>query len=338
MRTNSQLDKHRKRNNKVIKKISSSASRSRKKSKNHYGIIILVLLAVFAAAFFLNDRFLKIDGIPTWDDLYRSAGLSSTTQVEGEVSVHFIDVGQGDCELIRTKSKNILIDCGEKEYYSTVIDYIKSQNISRLDYIVVTHPHSDHAGGMSYIINEFEVGKVIMPKLQDSLIPTTSTYTRLLTAIDDNGVEVEYAQSGKKYDLDDCEMTILAPVTDYDDLNNYSVTLKFIHGNNSFLLTGDIEEEAEKDILNSGADVSADVLKVAHHGSSTSSKKSFLKAVAPDYAVIEVGSPNSYNHPNSATLERLENLGAEIYRTDLNGNIVFVSDGQSLSVTTEKES
>ena len=129
----------------------------------------------------------------------------------------------------------------------------------------------------------------------------------------------------------------LAPVADYEVLNNYSVTVKLVHGQNSFLFTGDIESEAETDILDSGADVSADVLKVAHHGSTTSSLKKFLNAVSPDYAVIEVGSPNDYGHPHEKTVERLENMGIAVYRTDIRGNIVFVSDGEELGIEVERE-
>ena len=337
MRTNYHLDKHRKTNNRVIRKVASGTTSTKNSGKPAH-VTIAVLIAAFLLFFFLNDRFFKIDGIPTWDDLYKSTGLSSpTTEVDGDVSVHFIDVGQGDCELIKTQSKAVLIDCGEKEYYADVIEYIKSQNIEYIDYVIVTHPHSDHAGGVSFILDEFDIGTVIMPKIQESVTPITSTYIRLLNSIDNKDINVEYAYPGRKYSLDDGEMTLLSPVKDYDDLNNYSIAVKFVHGENSFLFTGDIEKEAESDIMENGYDISADVLKVAHHGSSTSSQKSFINAVSPQYAVIEVGSPNSYNHPNKETVQRLENKEIIIYRTDLYGNIVFVSDGSALEILTEKE-
>ena len=337
MKTNYRLNKHRKKNNIVIRRVASGNVSTKNSGKPAY-IAIIVLIIAFLLFFFINDRFLKIDGIPTWDDLYHSAGLSSSiTAVEGDVSVHFIDVGQGDCELIKTKNKAVLIDCGEKEYYADVIEYIRSQNIEYIDYVIVTHPHSDHAGGMSFILDEFDIGTVILPKIQESVIPTTSTYIRLLKSIDNKKISVEYAAPGKEYVLDDVTMTLLSPVKDYNDLNNYSVAAKIVHGENSFLFTGDIEKEAESDIMEKGYNISADVLKVAHHGSSTSSQKSFIHAVSPKYAVIEVGAPNSYNHPNKETVQRLENKGAVIYRTDLYGNIVFVSDGNTLNILTEKE-
>lgn len=337
MRTNYHINRYRKKNSKAIRRVALGNTKTKNISKSTFIVIIVVLIA-FLIFFFLNDRFFKIDGIPTWDDLYKKTGLSSSvTAVEGDVTVHYIDVGQGDCELIRTQSKAVLIDSGEKEYYADVIEYIKSQNIEYIDYVIVTHPHSDHAGGMSFILDEFDIGTVIMPEIQDSVVPTTSTYIRLLNSIDNKGINLDNAKAGNEYILDDVKMTLLSPVQDYNDLNNYSVVVKLVHGENSFLFTGDIENEAETDILEKGYDVSADVLKVAHHGSSTSSQKSFINAVSPQYAVIEVGSPNNYNHPNEETVKRLENKKISIYRTDLYGNIVFVSDGSTLEIITEKE-
>lgn len=337
MKSNTNLNRHRKTTSKAIRKAVSAGS-SKAASKPAFFKIFILLLAAAALFLTLNDLFFKIEGVPTWSELYKEAGLSGNIlPVEGDATVHFIDVGQGDCELIRTKTKSVLIDCGEKEYYTDVIDYINSQGIDKLDYVIVTHPHSDHAGGMSYILEEFDIGTVILPKIQSSVLPTTNTYKRLLEAVQNKDISVEYAEAGKSYTLDDSLMTVLAPVNDYDDLNNYSITVKFTHGKNSFLFTGDIEKEAETDILNSGADVSANVLKVAHHGSTTSSQKTFLNAVAPEYAVIEVGSPNDYGHPHDKTVNRLEDMDISVYRTDVCGNIVFICDGEELDIITEKE-
>lgn len=295
-------------------------------------VIFVIALACLVT---LNTLILHLDNLPTWDDFYKSSGLNTSITSGADVSVHFIDVGQGDCELIMANGCNVLIDSGEKEYYPTVANYLNAQGISKLDYIIVTHPHSDHAGAMSDILNSFYVGKLIMPKLKEDMIPDTSTYKSLIEAADNDRIPIEYAKSGTEIDLGGSVLQILAPLDDYDNLNDYSVVTRFINGTNKFLFLGDIEEGAEDDILASGYDISADVVKIAHHGSSTSSKKKFLNAVSADYAVIEVGSPNTHNHPNDKVVERIEALGMEIYRTDYDGDIIFESDGTSITVKTE---
>ncbi len=337
MRTNLDLNKHRRKSNSAIRK---AAAKGKSGSSNYAKAVFPVIAAlVICAALFmeLNSRFFKIEGIPTWEEVFKTAELAqSSEKVEGDLTVHFIDVGQGDCELVMSGTKSVLIDSGEKSYYSRVINYLKNQKVTRLDYVIVTHPHSDHAGGMSYILKEFDVGALIMPKLSEKITPTTSTYYNLLKTIESQNIALQYAEPNKTYQLDGASIKILSPLNDYNDLNNYSVAVKLVHGENSFLFTGDMEREAEADLLASGADISARVLKVGHHGSSTSTSKDFLDKVNPQYAVIEVGSPNDYGHPHSQVMKRLENKNIEIYRTDLNGNIVFVSDGRIFDILKEE--
>lgn len=337
MKTNYGLKKHRKRNNKAIRYAAVGRDRTFGAGKSVL-ITACALIALFLLFFFLNDRFFEIDGIPTWEELYKQSGTSSDIEnTEEKAAVHFIDVGQGDCQLIKSDSMTALIDCGEKNRFKDVISYLRAQRVERLDYVIVTHPHSDHAGGMSYILDEFDIGTVIMPNIPDELVPVTSTYTRLLKSIERNNISLEYAEAGREYSLGKGTLKLLSPVKDYNNLNNYSVTAKFTYINTSFLFTGDIEAQAETDIIDFGSELSADVLKVAHHGSHTSSQRSFLDAVNPKYAVIEVGSPNDYGHPGEKTLNRLGDMGVIIYRTDLNGSTVFVTDGENYSVKTEKE-
>lgn len=256
---------------------------------------------------------------------------------EGEAAVHFIDVGQGDSELIVSGDTVILIDSGEYVESSRVYSYIDSLGIKEIDYIIATHPHSDHIGGLYRIVEKFNVKNVIMPDIKDELIPLTSSYINLIEAIEKYNVKLKIMESGESIDFGaDGKLDIIAPVKDYDDLNNYSIVAKFTHKQNSFLFTGDIENLAEYDIVESGADLSADVLKVAHHGSSTSSLKVFVQAVSPDYAAIEVGRDNDYHHPHTETISLLKKLGVTIYRTDTHGDITFISDGASLRVVTDK--
>lgn len=340
MKTNYGLKKHRKRNNKAIRYAAIGRDQSAGAGKTVL-ITVIALIALFILFFFLNDSFFKIDGIPTWKDLYKhSETVSSSNETEetGEMAaVHFIDVGQGDCQLIKSGGMSTLIDCGEKDCFNDVIDYLKAQGVEKLDYVIVTHPHSDHAGGMSYILDEFEIGTVIMPQIPDNMVPVTSTYTRLIKTIDRRNIKLEYAEPGKEYRLGSGTIKLLSPIKDYDNLNDYSVTAKFTCQNSSFLFTGDIEELAQSDIISSDEDITAHILKVPHHGSYTLSLEKLLKTVNPKYAVIEAGTPNDYGHPHKKTLTALENMNITIYRTDLHGNVVFVTDGENYTVKTEKE-
>lgn len=301
--------------------------------------IVVFILALLAVFIFLNDNVLKLDGLPTTRQILRGLGFGSSPYVEtvdGEISVHFIDVGQGDSELIVAQGYNVLIDCGERDRGADIIRYLKYLGIEKLDYVILTHPHSDHIGGAYSLLSEIEVERLIMPFIPDDVLPETVAYNNLLDGIEEYEILCSYANAGEQIFLGTgTYLEILAPLyDDYEDLNNYSIVAKLVHGENSFLFTGDIEEDAEIDILEAECDVSADVLKVAHHGSNTSSSTDFLDAVSPKYAVISAGSDNSYGHPHVGTLARLKAIDCEFYVTMECGNIVFVSDGEKLEVYT----
>lgn len=304
-------------------------------------LFVAGILILFAAVMYLNEHFFKISWIPKWHELYEAFGLSDGAYVElaeGEIAVHFIDVGQGDCALILAGETSVLIDAGESSASADVIRYLKSLELESLDMVIASHPHSDHIGALSKVIDEFGIETLLMPKLTEKMVPVTRSYQRLLESAENCGAALEYAEPGVRYELTaGCYLDILAPVRDYDDLNNYSIAAKLICGQTSFLFTGDIEKTAEQDIYDSGAELSADVIKVAHHGSSTSSLRAFVQAVSPKYAVISVGSPNDYGHPHKETTELLERLNISVYRTDRDGNIVWISDGKTLRVNTSKE-
>ena len=247
------------------------------------------------------------------------------------LEAHFIDVGQADSSLVRLPDGiNILIDGGTESTAPELVRYLKAQNVNRIDILIATHPHEDHIGGLASVVKEFDIGSIYMPKVSH----TIRSYERLLTAISDKGLKVNTAKAGVVLTAGDVlEAEFLSPVSDeYDNLNNYSCALKITYGKTAFLFMGDAEALAEKEILNLGKDISANVLKVGHHGSSTSSSSSFLGAVNPKIAVISCGKNNSYKHPSAQTLKRLEERSVNIYRTDEMGTIKISSDGNIIAV------
>ena len=259
-----------------------------------------------------------------------SPKLAELDDPDSKLIVHFIDVGQGDSILLESRGEFALIDAGEKEYGSTVTSYIKSRGADRLKYIIATHPHTDHIGGLAKVINSIAADSFITVETDQN----TRTWLNVLEAVEDRGLEYIDAEPGDAYSVGEAEFTILAPLSDgYSGYNDYSVVTKVTCGSVSFMLTGDAEKQSEKEMIASGADLSADVLKCGHHGSSTSSTASFLKAVMPRYAIISCGKDNDYGHPHKETLKKLKLLGCAVYRTDELGTIVAMTDGVTLSFT-----
>ncbi|NLP34989.1 MAG: MBL fold metallo-hydrolase [Clostridiales bacterium] len=247
------------------------------------------------------------------------------------LEVHFIDVGQGDSILIETGDSAMLIDAGENNQGNTVVEYLQSQNIESLDYVIGTHPHSDHIGGLDTVIQSFQVETIILPAVSH----TTKTFEDVLDAVEDAGLSLTKPKVGDTYSLGSAYFTILAPNSEeYSELNNYSVGIKLTHENNSFVFTGDAETLAEKEMLENGLNLSADVFKLGHHGSTTSNSRDFLDEIDPDYAVVSAGYDNEYGHPHVEILQAILDLNVKLYRTDLQGTIIFTSDGDNLSVNT----
>jgi len=248
------------------------------------------------------------------------------------LTVHFIDVSQGDSIFIELPNDEVmLIDAGEKDYGEIVSSYIDDLNYEKIDYVIGTHPHTDHIGGLSTVINDFEIKNIYMPKVTTN----TKTFLNLLNTIDNKNLVINTAKSGVDIiNTDDLLVTILSPILDnYEEINNYSVVLKIIYKDTSFLFTGDIESLVEKEILD---EVDVDVIKIPHHGSDTSSSKDFVNSVSAKYGIIQVGNDNSYNHPHKKIVNRWENTGTMIYRNDLDGNIIVRSDGKSYDIWKEK--
>ena len=243
--------------------------------------------------------------------------------------VDFLNVGQADCALLSTNGHYMVIDGGNNGDADTILSYLEGQGVEKLDAVVGTHPHEDHIGSLDAIINHFDVDAVYMPKIMH----TSKTFEDVLDAVANKGLKIKSPSPGDTIDFNGLEIEVLGPQREYKDFNNNSIVLKVNAGETAFLFTGDAEETAEKDILQADYDLQADVLKVGHHGSSTSSSQAFLQAVKPKYAVISVGVGNSYHHPEEEALQRLQSIGAEIYRTDLQGNIVCTTDGKILPST-----
>jgi len=262
----------------------------------------------------------------TVSNLVQKLGGSS-----GLLKVSFIDVGQADSELIQLPNgKNVLIDAGNNEDADTITSYLNSQGVSNLDIVIATHPHEDHIGAMDTVINEFDIGQVIMPK-KDT---TTQTYFDLIAAIQNKGLGITEAKAGLTLNLGaEVSAQLVAPnSTGYEDINNYSAVLKLTYGANSFLFEGDADELSENEMINSGYNIDSDVLKVGHHGSATSSTSAFLAKATPEYAIISVGKDNSYGHPTQEAMNRLVAVGANIYRSDEVGTIVATSDGSTITI------
>jgi competence protein ComEC len=281
-------------------------------------IVTLAIFSVIGAAFaFLSNHI---------------SAPQPTYESDSALTVHFIDVGQADCELvILPNGENMLIDAGNNSEGKKVVEYLKNLNITKIDYLIGTHPHADHIGGMDTVIENMDIGKIYMPKAETN----TKTFEDVLDAIDAKNLTITTAKNGVNiYNDGETTIDIIAPNSDtYDSLNNYSAVILLKYRDASFLFSGDAEALSEGEIE---GDISADVLKVGHHGSSTSSSQAFLNRVNPKYAVISCGEGNSYSHPHKETLDKLSAMNVTLYRTDLNGSIICETDGENYSWECEK--
>lgn len=242
------------------------------------------------------------------------------------MTLHFIDVGQADCTLIECGGRYMLVDGGNNDDGKLVTSYLKSAGVETLDYVIGTHPHEDHVGGLDHVIEQFDVKTLILPDVSYD----SKTYKDVLHAAADKNIAPVTAKAGQKYSLSEhASFELVAPCADYgDDLNNWSVGLRMTHGKNHVLMCGDAEAASEADMLASGNRLSSELLKVSHHGSSTSTTEAFLDVVDPEYAVIMCGKNNEYGHPHAETLKRFAGRDITVYRTDELGTITAVSDGE----------
>lgn len=247
-----------------------------------------------------------------------------------ELIVHYIDVGQADSILIQTpKGKNMLIDAGETKN-GAIKAYLDSLGIKNIDFVIETHPHEDHISEMSDIIKTYNIGNVYMPKVMH----TTKSFEKMLDEIEAKGLQINEAKVGISINIEDgISCDIVAPCSDdYENLNNWSTVLHLTYGQTSFLFTGDAEKLSEDEILESNANIKADVLKVGHHGSSTSTSENFLNKVNPKYAVISLAKQNDYGHPHKETIKKFEDRNIQIYQTCDSGTIKAISNGKEITI------
>ena len=292
---------------------------------------VLLIAAVFGLWYIIDG-----DGVFSGlENTLQSSG-SSVADLEG-IGITCLDVGQGDCSFVVCDGRTMLIDAGESVYSERVIGYLRSVGVKKLDYVVCSHFHSDHIGSMSAVIDEFRPTTVIMPSVPPELIPDTAAYGSLIRSVDDCGAGIITPLPGDSFELGGAQVVTVGPVNELtDNHNDLSLVMKIKYGKRSFLFTGDAEEREETDIVNSGADIRSDVLKVGHHGSSSSSSPGFLNAVSPVYCVISVGAGNDYGHPHDTVLNALSAFTDKIYRTDICGNVYLYSDGESITIKLDK--
>ncbi|MHC6178947.1 ComEC/Rec2 family competence protein [Clostridium sp. JNZ X4-2] len=255
--------------------------------------------------------------------------LNQKTQ-SPQLRVHYIDIGQGDSELVQVNGKNLLIDAGPNDSKDKLLSYLSGQGIKKLDYVIATHPDEDHIGGMSSVIKKYNINKFYAPKKTSN----TRTFESMITALKRKNMKINVpTPSATELNLGkNTTAEVLAPNnTDYEDTNNYSVVLKITYGTTKFLFTGDAENKSEREMIDKNYDLSADVLKVGHHGSSSSTSDEFLNKVNPKAAVISCGKNNKYGHPTKKTINKLKKKGIQIYRTDVDGSILLTSDGNKIA-------
>lgn len=250
----------------------------------------------------------------------------------GTLTVTWLDVGQGDAAVIQCGGQSMLIDGGKPEKSSYIYAWLQQHGLSYLDVIVATHVDADHIGGLSGALNYASVGTAYCPETTG----TTEKFQSFVKYLAQRGKQITVPTAGETFALGGAQIQILGPLHRAEDSNDNSIVLKVSFGATSFLFTGDAERAEEQDLLNSGVNLQSTVLKVGHHGSDTSTSYPFLRAVAPQYAVISVGAGNSYGHPTEAVLSRLRDAGVTTFRTDMQGEITAVSDGQTINFSTAK--
>ena len=294
-------------------------------NKKHISLILLImtLFITFCSVKFQNHSF-------KFDDTESVLQTASADTVQ----FHFIDVGQGDCIFIQNGDKTILIDAGTYESGHKIYKYLTDRGIKKLDYFIISHSHDDHIGGAENIVRGLKIGTLFSGSTSD---PSSYSYERFVDVLLEKNIVPHYPNLDVIYEIGGIKLKFISPEKDFDDDNENSFVTLIEFGEVKALFTGDIEKTAETDILSRNIDIRADILKVGHHGSRTSSSQHFLNAVYPSVAVIQCEKGNKYGHPHDETLERLERIGCKILRTDEEGTIVLTTDGKTIRRSSGEE-
>lgn len=301
------------------------------KTKSKIKKILKYVLCVVITLSVLLISFGESLGIPRWNDVFVFCKIYA--DLGDEFSASFVNVGNADACCIRCNGKSILVDAGTKLSYDKLSAYLRRNNFDKFDAVIISHPDSDHIGGMSELIEDFSVDAIYMPSIPDNLVPQTKTYKEFNNSIKENKVEIIHPNSGDKLAIGDMSLNFISPSKSYDEINDYSLVFKLLYEETSFLFTGDISENVEKDLLNSNIELNSDVLKVAHHGSKTSSTENFLKEVSPQISVVSVSVSNELL-PDYSTMAYINHYSESLYSTAEDKTIVVTSDGKNLKVQT----
>ena len=305
----------------------TNAKNGRKKSTKEFKIITAIVVIILIVTNLITRA----------KEVQQQIVLKERTnseKVEGELVLTMIDVGQADCFLLMQNGKTALIDCGTRSTGEDAVEYLKSIGSTKLDYVFGTHPHDDHMGGMYDIITNFDVGQIIIPKIEEEI--TSNWYIKLIEELSFGDYNIGNSAVGDIYYLGDATIKVIGPISDANgNINNYSTVMKISFGEMDIIMTGDAETEVEEGILATKENIDAEILKVGHHGSDTSSSEGFLDAISPDYALISTKIGNKYEHPIKSTMENLKERNIEVYRTDENGTVVATITSASVSFNCE---
>jgi len=303
-----------------------------KNSKKALKIALILLLTIGVVV-----SLLPFEAAASWRQIFSFFGLSDFSAAAGSspLSVHVLEVGKADSIFIECGGKYMLVDGGTMDCGERIAEYLDRLGVKKLDYVVNTHPDKDHIGGLGYLIEHYEIGRYFAPNIPKELIPLDREYIGAQEALKKKNIPTVVPNCGDSFDLGALKIKVLAPVKQGNSTNNNSIILRLTYGKTNFLLMGDAEKEEESDLLASGWNLSADVLKVGHHGSSTSTTYALISAVKPRYAAISVAD-DSNDLPKKEVLKRLKSAGTAIFRTDVSGTLIFMSDGKTVSVVTAR--